>query len=169
MAGAGMAMRPDRNAPAGRDPAEDGHRPTCDTVASNGENPAAARRAYGAPDRARRGCRNYHAGLAAEDQVARSYERSGHRIRARRWRGGAGEIDLVLEKGDELVFVEVKAASTHARAAEALSQRQVRRLLKSAEAYLGQMPRGSLTPMRFDVALVDRAGQLDVIPNALCA
>ncbi|MCU4654408.1 YraN family protein [Roseibacterium sp. SDUM158016] len=119
--------------------------------------------------RARRGQRNYHAGVAAEEQVARFYERSGHRVRTRRWRGKAGEIDLVFEKAGEIVFVEVKASTTHARAAESLTARQVGRLLRSAEAYLGLLPAGSLTPMRFDVALVDRSGRLDIIPNALCA
>jgi putative endonuclease len=117
----------------------------------------------------RRGSRNFHAGAAAEAQVARSYERSGHSLRARRWRGAAGEIDLVLEKAGEIVFVEVKSSATHASAAQALTRRQVRRLLQSAEDYLGRMPRGSLTPMRFDVALVDRQGRLDIIPNALAA
>jgi putative endonuclease len=116
-----------------------------------------------------RGQTNHHAGCAAEDQVARSYERAGHRVRSRRWRGGAGEIDLVLEKSGEIVFVEVKASATHAQAAQSLTPRQIRRLLLSAEAYLGQMPQGSLTPARFDVALVDRSGRLDIIPNALAA
>jgi putative endonuclease len=62
-----------------------------------------------------RGQTNYRSGAAAEEQVERTYLRSGHRLRNRRWRGGAGEIDLVLEKGGEIVFVEVKASRTHAR------------------------------------------------------
>ncbi|WP_278026981.1 YraN family protein [Roseicyclus salinarum] len=138
----------------GRAPVVDG--------SGGGRDVAASRQAL-------RGRRNFHAGAAAEEQVVRCYERSGHRVRTRRWRGGAGEIDIVLEKAGEIVFVEVKSSATHAQAAQALTQRQVRRLLQSAEAYIGQMPRGSLTPMRFDVALVDRSGQLDIIPNALCA
>jgi putative endonuclease len=119
--------------------------------------------------RTHRGSRNHHAGHAAEDQVARAYEATGHRVRARRWRGGSGEIDLVLEKDGEIVFVEVKASRTHASAAEAVGPRQVSRLLQSAEAYIGGLATGSLTPMRFDVALVDRVGRLDIIPNALGA
>ncbi|MGP1355880.1 YraN family protein [Roseicyclus sp.] len=121
------------------------------------------------PGRGARGQRNYHAGLSAEEQVARSYERDGHRVRSRRWKGHAGEIDLVLEKAGEIVFVEVKASSTHARAAESLTQRQIGRLLRSAEDYIGRLPRGALTPMRFDVALVDGSGRLDILHNALCA
>lgn len=116
-----------------------------------------------------RGRRNHHAGHAAEDQVARAYEATGHRVRARRWRGGTGEIDLVLEKDGEIVFVEVKASKSHAAAAQAVGPHQIARLLQSAEAYVGRLATGSLTPMRFDVALVDRVGRLDIIPNAFAA
>lgn len=128
--------------------------------------PASSARPSARTHRARR---NHHAGSAAEDQVARAYEATGHRVRARRWRGGMGEIDLVLEKDGEIVFVEVKASKTHAAAARAVGPRQIERLLQSAEAYIGRLATGSLTPMRFDVALVDRVGQLDIIPNALAA
>lgn len=116
-----------------------------------------------------RGSRNHYAGEAAEGQIARAYENAGYRLRDRRWRRGAGEIDLVLERCGEIVFVEVKSARTCARAADALSPRQVMRLLQSAEIYLGTLPAGSLTPMRFDVALVDGTGQFKVIENALVA
>lgn len=122
-----------------------------------------------AATRVRRGQTNFCKGTAAEDQVERRYLRSGHRLRNRRWRGAAGEIDLVLEKGDEIIFVEVKASRSHAEAAGALRPGQIGRLLRSAEAYIGQLPRGLLTPMRFDVALVDRIGRVDVIENALMA
>lgn len=88
---------------------------------------------------------------------------------ARRWRGSAGEIDLVMEKDGEVIFVEVKASRTHARAVEALSRRQIGRLLRSAEHCLGFFPKGLATPMRFDVVLVDGQGRLEVIVNALAA
>ena len=50
----------------------------------------------------------YLAGLSAEDQVARLYETHGYHLRARRWRGRGGEIDLIFEKSGEITFVEVK-------------------------------------------------------------
>jgi len=119
--------------------------------------------------RQRRGQTNHRSGAAAEEQVEQSYLRSGHHLRNRRWRGGVGEIALVLEKAGEIVFVEVKASGSHATAARALRSGQIKRLLQSAEAYIGQLPHGLLTPMRFDVALVDRTGRVDVIENALGA
>jgi putative endonuclease len=123
----------------------------------------------GRESRRRRGQTSHRSGAAAEDQVERGYVRAGHCLRNRRWRGAAGEIDLVLEKDGEIVFVEVKSSRTHAEAAGALRPGQIRRLLRSAEDYIGRLPGGLATPMRFDVALVDRCGRVDVIENALCA
>lgn len=108
-------------------------------------------------------------GKAAEDAVLRAYAARGYRLICRRWRGPGGEIDLVLEHAGEAVFVEVKSSASFASAVAHLTGRQIRRLLSSAEAALGFFPRGSLTPMRFDVALVDRTGRIDVVPNALMA
>ncbi|NKX44105.1 YraN family protein [Roseicyclus persicicus] len=115
------------------------------------------------------GLRSYLAGKAAEDSVMQAYVARGHRLLTRRWRGPSGEIDLIFEKGGEIVFVEVKSSRSLAAAAAHLTRRQIGRLLASAEAALGQFASGSLTPMRFDVALVDGAGRIDVIPNALQA
>lgn len=87
---------------------------------------------------------SYHAGLSAEDQVTRHYARDGHVILARRWRGPAGEIDLVAEKDGTVVFIEVKKSRSHARAAERLSQRQLHRIYCSAEDFIGHLPAGPI-------------------------
>ncbi len=112
---------------------------------------------------------SYFAGKAAEEQVARLYCDHGHRLLSRRWRGRAGEVDLILEKDGELVFVEVKKSKSFGAALQHLTKHQIQRLLKSAEDCLGYFPRLSLTPMRFDVALVDATGRIDIVPNALQA
>ena len=114
-----------------------------------------------------RGKTNFHAGLAAENTIAQDYERRGYAVARRRWRGVAGEIDLILRDGSGLVFVEVKQSRDFARAAQSLSSRQISRIYASAEEYLAQEPQGSLTPMRFDVALVDGSGALQIIENAI--
>lgn len=112
------------------------------------------------------GDNSYHAGLAAEDIVARDYARRAHQIAARRWRGKSGEIDLVLRDGDTVVFVEVKKSASFAQAALRLGRRQMDRLCASASEYLAGEPRGQLTDMRFDLALVDGRGAVSVIENA---
>lgn len=114
-----------------------------------------------------KGRRGYLAGLAAEDGVASDYVHRGYPLVARRWRGQAGEIDLIMQDGDGVVIVEVKHSRSFARAAESLSQRQIGRLTQAAEEFLGTMPRGSLTNVRFDLALVDCRGEIRVIENAL--
>jgi putative endonuclease len=114
------------------------------------------------------GAVSYRSGLAAEERVALHYGRAGAAIVRRRWRCRSGEIDLVVRERDGVtVFVEVKAAASHAGAAERLGAAQMQRILRAAEEYLATEPAGSLTPMRIDVALVDAAGRVEILENAL--
>lgn len=112
---------------------------------------------------------SYHSGLAAEDQVARLYDRAGRPICARRWRGTSGEIDLIARNGAEVIFIEVKKSRTHAQAAEHLTLRQMARIYSSASEFLAGEPLGQNTDVRFDVALVDAAGQIEILENAFAA
>ncbi len=78
----------------------------------------------------------------------------------------AGEIDLILRDGDEVIFVEVKKSRTHAQAAQRVTRRQMDRICMAACEFVSGEPRGSLKPMRFDVATVDQTGQVKVVANA---
>jgi putative endonuclease len=113
-----------------------------------------------------RGQINHHAGLAAEAQVADHFLRAGLPVRERRWRGPGGEIDLICGDETGLVFVEVKKGRDHAGALARVTARQLDRIRASAEAYAALMPRGSLTDMRIDLALVDSAGRIEIVENA---
>lgn len=115
------------------------------------------------------GARSYYAGIAAEDSVARFYDRSGRAVCARRWRGLSGEIDLIARQGAEVIFIEVKQSATHAEAAENLTQRQMDRIYGAASEFLAGEPGGQLTDVRFDVALVDGAGRIEILENAFAA
>jgi len=115
------------------------------------------------------GARSYHAGLAAEDQVAQFYARSGRAVCARRWRGQSGEIDLIARDGDDVIFIEVKQSKTHALAVEHLSSHQMTRIYNAAAEFLAGEPKGQLTDVRFDVALVDAKGRIEVLENAFAA
>ena len=110
---------------------------------------------------------NYLAGQAAEDAVLRHYEARGLTLAKARWRGKAGEVDLILRDGDELVFVEVKHSRSFDSAAARLLPKQVARLMRAAEEFAGGEPKGLLTEMRFDVALVNGQGEVHILENAL--
>lgn len=122
-------------------------------------------------DRFRReaGARAHRTGVAAEEGVMRHYLRLGLEIVARRWRGRAGEIDLIGRTAAGYVFVEVKAAPTLAAAAERLTRRQMARIAGAAEEFLCGVAGGLGNPMRIDVALVDRMGRIEICENALMA
>lgn len=113
-----------------------------------------------------RGTMAFHAGEAAERRVAQDYERRGFTVAHRRWRGPAGEIDLITRDAGGVVFVEVKQSRDFARAAMRLGRRQIGRICASAAQFLEGEPAGQLTNVRFDVALVDGRGDIEIIENA---
>jgi putative endonuclease len=116
-----------------------------------------------------RGAAAHQAGRMAEAQVARHYRDRGFAVCETRWRGAGGEIDLILHgaSGGGFVFVEVKTSRDLSRAAAALRPRQFLRLQAAAAEFLGGHPGGLDTPARFDLALVDGRGCVEIIENVL--
>lgn len=106
------------------------------------------------------------AGRAAEDIVTRHYLGRGAATRAQRWRGRGGEIDLIFDERGATVFVEVKKAADFATAAARLGPRQIARLYRAAEEYLGRSAGTEPAECRFDVALVDAVGRVEILENA---
>jgi putative endonuclease len=119
--------------------------------------------------RADRGMRSHLAGLAAEDAVARHYDAVGRTICARRWRGQWGEIDLIARDGNQLVLIEVKQSRTHDEAASHLTERQMQRIWGAGSEFLAGEPKGQMTDVQIDVALVDGMGRIEILPNAYAA
>jgi len=119
--------------------------------------------------RRQRGYANWKAGADGENIVSMRYGNAGLHQLASRWRGTAGEIDLILHDGQQVVFVEVKRAANFDRAIASLGARQVARIVQTAEEYLESEPGGSLTDCRFDLAIVDDAGRTRVLENVLAA
>lgn len=116
--------------------------------------------------RRRRGRRANLSGQAAERCVARVYDRRGAGLLETRWRGAGGEIDLIFLENGVYVFCEVKRASSFDAAAERLGPRQMRRIQTAASEFLAQAPAGQLSDLRFDLAVVDGAGRVEIMENA---
>lgn len=103
-------------------------------------------------DKSIQGKRSYQRGLWAEKLAAFSLQLKGHHILEKRYKTPGGEIDLITETFDHLVFIEVKARSSLADAAHALTPRQQNRLQTAALYYLQKNP--SSKKCRFDLLLV---------------
>ena len=108
-------------------------------------------------------------GRQAESRAEAALAAEGFVTLARRVRTGAGEIDLVVARGGLLVFVEVKARATLGDAAFALGPRQQARLMAAGEAWMAANPDQGAEGVRFDVLLVDAAGRVRRIADALRA
>jgi putative endonuclease len=82
------------------------------------------------------------------------------------WAGGY-ELDLVLRRGDTLVFCEVKSKGGEGRGdpLEMVTPEKRRRLRQAAEAWLGEHPEQAGLAVRFDV-LALRGGRIDRLTQA---
>jgi len=109
---------------------------------------------------------SYHKGVVAEKIVADHYTQCGHQAKASRMKTAYGEVDLVMEKNNQYVFVEVKCSKTFAQAAIRITQRQIERIHAAAEDYLARLGLFGLVDCRFDAALVDANGQVEIVENA---
>jgi putative endonuclease len=82
------------------------------------------------------------------------------------WIGG-NELDLVLRRGGQLVFCEVKAKESerHGDPFEMVGPEKQRRLRRAAEAWLAVNPELAELEVRFDVVAF-RAGRLQRLTAA---
>lgn len=93
-------------------------------------------------------------GAQAEDHACAHLERAGLRLLARNYRCPQGEIDLVMDDRDTLVFVEVRyrRSSAYGTPAETVDRRKRARLQAAAEHYL--LTHNANRACRFDVVAV---------------
>jgi len=77
-------------------------------------------------------------GKKGENAAANHLSGKGYTILGRNVRTPSGELDLVAQAGEFLVFVEVKArrGRSHGLPEEAITQRKKKHLLESAQYYL---------------------------------
>jgi putative endonuclease len=95
-------------------------------------------------------------GRLGEDAAERFLRAKGMGCLARRFRIRRGEVDLVMENGNLLVFVEVKTrlGDGFGRPAESVGPDKRKRLARAAEAFLAGREEFD-RPCRFDVVEVE--------------
>ena len=109
-------------------------------------------------------------GQVGEALAADLYRKLGFRIVDRNWRCRSGELDLVVGRGDVLVFCEVKTRRTDyfGGPAEAVGYQKQARLRRLAAAWMNQHRPGHVR-IRFDVVAVligDREPEVTHLPDA---
>jgi putative endonuclease len=92
-------------------------------------------------------------GDAVETAALAYLEARGLRLLARNVSARGGELDLVMQDGAALVFVEVRYRGSDAfgGGAASVDAGKRRRLVRAAQAYLLRHPRHADAPCRFDV------------------
>jgi putative endonuclease len=99
-------------------------------------------------------------GGAGERLAAGWLEARGYRVVARNWRCAYGELDLIAEEADELVFVEVKTRRgvAHGAPEEAITARKRVHLIDAAQWYLVEHQREAQA-WRIDVIAIQLDGR----------
>ncbi len=101
-----------------------------------------------------------------EERALTYLGRQGLRLVQRNFRCQGGEIDLIMQQGNTLVFVEVRqrSADGHGGAAASITPAKQRRLVLAAQVYLQRfrLP----PPCRFDVIAIDD-GAIDWLRDAI--
>ena len=107
-------------------------------------------------------------GQAAEEQALAYLNKQGLRLLARNYRCRSGEIDLVMQQADTLVFVEVRyrQSSRFGSAAETVTRSKQQKLLNTASRFLQE--RALDAPCRFDVVGISgrQSPQIEWIKDA---
>lgn len=91
------------------------------------------------------------------ERLARKFlERQGYRLVQSNFRSKWGEIDLIMRKGQELIFVEVRSKSTfrYGQPTETINDSKQGKIRKTAQLYLYQHQELEQCYCRFDVIAI---------------
>lgn len=103
--------------------------------------------------------------MKGQQCAERFLKEKGYTLLARNWRSKLGEIDLIVQGQDMLVFVEVKALvkySPYFQPEDHLTFWKAKKLKQLALAYLNYKNLGGI-PYRIDLLAVDLDENLDLV------
>ena len=106
-------------------------------------------------------------GSSYEEQAATFLRTRGMKILHRNFRCYLGEIDLVAQDEDTLVFVEVKYrfSDRYGWGEAHVNKKKQQTIYRVAEVYLNSYSRDRIPPCRFDVVAFD-GDRVRYFPNA---
>ena len=91
------------------------------------------------------------AGRRAESMAVWLLRLKGYRILAQRVKTKVGEIDVLAQKGQSLIIVEVKQRQTVNLAEDSLGPRDWARISAAAKSHISKSPKLQGLAVRFDV------------------
>lgn len=103
-------------------------------------------------------------GAWGEEKAARFLEQCGYEIIRRNYHSRYGEIDLIAEDGDYLIFVEVRLRKSagHGSPEESVDRRKQEKIRMTAQMYLQQYP--TEKQPRFDVVALYAKNGMETRP-----
>ena len=107
----------------------------------------------------------YEKGIFAERVASKILASKGYEILGQRIRTEYGEIDLLVQKGNEIVAVEVKLRKTLIRAKSCIPFKQQKRIL-NALLLIASERGNSFENYRVDVICLDAIGRFEHIKDA---
>lgn len=96
---------------------------------------------------------NYARGMAAEIYAAAFLVLKGYRVLEWRYKTPVGEVDLILKKGQKIVFAEVKLRDGRDTGVESITPQMKSRISRAATLYMSRHPDIN-GEYRFDVIVV---------------
>ena len=109
-------------------------------------------------------------GKAGEEQAAAFLKEAGYTILALNWRYKHLEVDIIAQKGNELIIAEVKTRATDVFGTPEsfVTKDKQRKLIKAAHEYI--MQQNIDLEVRFDIiSVITSTNKVQHIPNAFYA
>lgn len=110
-------------------------------------------------------------GQAAEELACQYLQKQGLKILERNYRCRMGEIDLIMQDDEDLIFIEVRYRQNnhYGNGAETVTLAKQNKVIKAANYYLQKQKFNDRIACRFDVVALTFSDQVEWIKNAFSA
>jgi putative endonuclease len=100
-------------------------------------------------------------GQKGEEEAEKFFQDAGYTVLAKNYLKPGGEIDLIVRKGDELVFAEVKSWASYGEDSleQGIPRQKIKRIVRTSKFYLAEHREFDGFFIRYDVLFVPGTGR----------